>query len=369
MGRYIKKIEVEKFQDILDRTHNALIISHLNPDGDAVGSSMAMYNYLDGLGINCSVVLPSSYPDYLGFLDNKNPIKIFTKDSKAILDIINSADLVIALDFNQLKRVDELETHIANSSATKVLIDHHPFPVRESFDLVISNTEVSSTCELLFWLFNLMQETEKEVVESSNVLLDCGVRFNLSLDIAEPLYVGMMTDTNNFANSVSSDTLLMASRLIDLGVDKEKLQNLVFGGFSENRMRLMGHMLLNRMVVLEKYNAGFILFSKEDQERFNYNVGDSEGFVNLPLNIQGVFLSALFTEKEGEIRVSLRSTNDFSVNKFSKLHFNGGGHERAAGGRLNIKFDEVADYFEKALEQSYQNCICDNLCKDNLKSE
>lgn len=353
MGRYIKKIAVEKFQNIIGQAKKVLIISHLNPDGDAVGSSMAMYNYLEELGLNCTVILPSSYPEYLGFLDNKKPIKIYSKDDESILEDVNCADLVIALDFNQLKRADELEKIIGKSNAIKVLIDHHPSPVTDPFNLVISNTEVSSTCELLFWLFSLLEEAKGEN------------KFKLSVDVAESLYLGMMTDTNNFANSVSGDTFLMASNLIGFGVDKEKLQHFVFSGFSENRMRLLGHMLLNRMQVIEKYSAGFMLFSKEDQERFNYNVGDSEGFVNLPLNIKGVFLSALFTEKEGEIRVSLRSSNNFSVNKFSRLHFNGGGHERAAGGRLNINFDEVADYFKSALEQSFDKCIGNNQSSDD----
>jgi len=360
MRRYIKKREAERFNELIYKAQNVLIISHTSPDGDAVGSVTAMQNYLNCLKINSSVVLPNRYPDYLEFLDTKTSIKFFSTDHKRTLESIDNSDLIIVLDFNQLSRIDELGSYIANTSVPKILIDHHPSPEKDVFDLVISNTEVSSTCELLYWLISLLEEQKSEILTIEGVVLESINSCDLTLDVAESLYVGMMSDTNNFANSVSSATLLMASRLIDNGVDKEKLQNLVFGGFGENRMRLMGHMLLNKMVILKKYNAGFIMLSKEDQERFNYSDGDSDGFVNMPLNIKGVFVSALFTEKKDEIRVSLRSSNNFSVNNFSKLHFNGGGHERAAGGKLNIKFDMVADYFLAALEKSYNECFNNN---------
>lgn len=360
MRRYINKFEAEKFQDILTKAQNIVIISHANPDGDAVGSVTAMRNYLECQGINSTIILPNSYPEYLGFLDNKTPIKIFSQNGESALESIDNAHLIIALDFNQLQRVNELEQHILDSSAVKVIVDHHPFPEKEVFDLVISNTEVSSTCELLYWLFSLLEESRSEILTIEGVILGGTSSSTLSLDVSESLYVGMMTDTNNFANSVSSATLLMASHLIDNGVDKEKLQNLVLSGFNESRMRLMGQLLLNKMVVIEEFNAAFITLSKEDKERFKYKDGDSEGFVNLPLNIKGITISALFTENEDELRVSLRSSNNFSVNKFSKLHFNGGGHERAAGGKLNIKFKEVERYFRLALEKSYNECMENN---------
>ncbi len=145
-----------------------------------------------------------------------------------------------------------------------------------------------------------------------------------------------------------------------MGVDKELIQQRVFGGFSEGRMRLLGHLLLNKMVIIEKFNAGFITLTKEEQERFNFVEGDSEGFVNQPLSVQGVSISAFFMESDDHIRVSLRSNNNFSVNKLSRLHFNGGGHLRAAGGKLYIGLDEVEDYFVKALEKSYDICFVEN---------
>ena len=338
MSSYINREVAMSFESIVSKSTNIVIISHTNPDGDAVGSTTAMFNYLKNRGMNVKIVLPDKYPDYLSFLDKDGSVLFFSRDQGISLELIDKADLIIALDFNQLKRVSEMECHILDSSARKIMVDHHPLPDNDSFDLVISRTEVSSTCELLYWLF-------------------LGMSTDIPLDVAQSLYVGIMTDTNNFSNSVSWQTFHVASHLLKIGVDKEMLQHSVFGGFSEGRMRLMGHLLLNKMVVVEQYGAAYIALSREEQELFDFSEGDSEGFVNLPLNIKGVFVSALFTQKkDGNIRVSLRSVNDFSVNKLSRLHFNGGGHERAAGGRLEIPFESVGSYFRQALEKSYDQC-------------
>jgi phosphoesterase RecJ-like protein len=332
------------FEGLVKGVNKILIVSHMNPDGDAVGSTTALRNYLTGKGMNVRIALPNAYPDYLSFLDTNSDILIFSESPEATLEVIDSAELIIALDFNQINRIDEMGCHIMDSDARKVLMDHHPMPQNELFELVISDTDVSSTCELVY----------RYVYFSEG--MDVNAKSVLPSDVAESLYVGMMTDTNNFANSVNSHTFAMAAHLMRSGVDKERLQHLVFGGFSENRMRLMGHLLLNKMVVLDKYGVGYITLSAAEQKQFDFNNGDSEGFVNLPLNIKGVNVSALFTEKSDHARVSLRSVDDFSVNLFSRLHFNGGGHERAAGGRLTIPFEDIPGYLEKALEASFEEC-------------
>jgi phosphoesterase RecJ-like protein len=340
MKRYIDNDSVREFRRLVTKAGNVLIISHINPDGDAVGSVSAVKSYLFAMGIHSTVILPNRYPDYLEFLDNKDPFKIYSENPGEIIKLADSADLIIAVDFNKLERVDELESHILSSKADKILIDHHPHPDRENFSLIISQTEVSSTCELLFWLF-------KEIED------ECG---KIDKDVAVSLYTGMMTDTNNFSNSVSSSTFLMASDLLDRGVDKEYLQHMVFGGFSVSRMRLMGHVLLNKMVIIPDYGASYIVLTKKEMESFGFSEGDSEGFVNMPLNIKGVNIAALFTETDSHIRVSLRSADDFSVNRLSALHFNGGGHERAAGGKLYIPVEKAGEYFEKSLRESFLLC-------------
>ncbi len=333
--------QVTRFKEYLESSENIVILSHTNPDGDAVGSLTGMRKFLSLIDKKAVMVLPDEYPEYLSFLDSHKGILIYDNNRSEVDELLKRCDMIIAVDFNQLSRIDSLEKPVAGSMAKKVLIDHHPDPQEDIFDLVISYIDMSSTSELIYRLLTAIPEF-KSLVDAN---------------VAESLYVGMMTDTNNFSNSVTGSTFKMASDLLLLGVDKEALQQKVFGGFSENRMRLMGHALLNKMVIIDKFNVGYITISKEEQEHFNFVEGDSEGFVNLPLNINGIFISALFMEKDDHIRVSLRSINNFSVNKLSRIHFNGGGHLRAAGGRLYMDIDEVGSYFENALEQSFEECF------------
>lgn len=347
MKEYPKIAEAPHFQELINSAHNIVIISHTNPDGDAMGSVTGMKNFLTLTGRSVSIVLPDIFPEYLSFLDNDKSILVYESEMEKSVNVLKSADLIIALDFNQLKRAETLEKHVVDSSAKKILIDHHPDPQKDVFDLVISDTFVSSTSEIIYRLVRTL----------------IGYDEKIDLKVAEPLYVGMMTDTNNFSNSADSATFAMASDLLYAGVDKENLQHLVFGGFSEKRMRLMGHILLNKMVILEKFNAGYITLTLDEQKKFDFSEGDSEGFVNLPLNIKGVNISALFTEKKEHVRVSLRSVNDFSVNRLARLHFNGGGHERASGGKLFMNIADAGSFFEKSLEMSFNHCIN----SDNIK--
>ena len=222
---------------------------------------------------------------------------------------------------------------IGAASAGKVLVDHHPQP-DTIFDLIYSYPELSSTCELVYWIV-------KGLVQLY------GGQLPLAGGVA--LYTGMMTDTNNFSNSVLPSTFMMAGELMQMGVDKEMVQKMVFGGYSEERMRLMGHMLSVNMKMVPEYNAAVMVLTKEMKEKFSFSDGDSEGFVNLALNIKSVKVSAFFTEGDEFIRVSLRSKDDFSVNRLARESFNGGGHERAAGGRLYIPVAQVEEYFINSL--------------------
>lgn len=341
MKDFFSNEQIGRLSGFFSAANEVVILSHTNPDGDAIGSVVAMKRFLALAGKRSTIIIPNNHPEYLSFLDPEGEIIVFKENRKRAEGIIKSCDLILALDFNQLSRIDELEPIVRESLSHKVLVDHHPSPESEPFDLVFSETEISSNCELLYWLLTACKDGE------------------IPLEVAEPLYVGMMTDTNNFANSVLASTFKMASNLIEAGVDKERLQHLVFGGFSESRMRLMGHLLSEKMTVLPDVEAGFIMLSKEDQERFSFAEGDSEGFVNIPLSIKGINISALFTESEGVVRVSLRSSNDFSVNKMARRFFNGGGHERASGGKLFIPFDQVADYFMGSL----------NICIEEYRNE
>lgn len=332
-----QRAAIEMLAKHISASQRVIIITHTNPDGDAIGSSTAMYRYLKGSGKDVLVCTPNNHPDYLSFLDIDQSIASYSTKKSQIDEAIDKAQLIICQDFNNFKRIDDLATPVSKSGAKKVLIDHHPSPEYESFDIVISDTHKSSTCELVFNILN-----EIAILEGSQTI---------NSFIAEPLYVGLMTDTNNFANSVGAGTFLMASKIMELGVDKEALQHKVFGGFSENRMRLMGHVLLNKMVTFPEHHAACIILTAQELEEFGFKEGDTEGFVNMPLNIKGIEISALFTEQKEHIRVSLRSVNDFSVNRFSRSYFNGGGHERAAGGRLYMSIEEVESYFTSKLQE------------------
>ena len=341
----VEKIDsgvAEKFLEIVGRNSDILIVSHINPDGDAVGSVVAMQSYLEFKGKKAKIVLPGEYPQYLSLLDSNKSIIVYGREADYAESLLREADLIIVLDLNRLDRIDKMQSIVAGSRSIKILIDHHPQPVEEEFDLLISDETVSSTCELLFWLF----------CKCERILSGGGKVSHFPLDMAKALYVGVMTDTNNFSNSVSDSTFRMASELLGMGIDKEELQHLVFGGFSEERMRLMGYMLLNKMVILPEYKAGYMILTLEEQRMCRYEEGDSEGFVNLPLGIRGIEISALFTEKRDMVKVSFRSSNEFSVNKFAREFFNGGGHERASGGKLFMKIEEVPAYFEAKLSES-----------------
>ena len=334
-------IDTSSFEKILQEARDIVLIGHFNPDGDAVGSVTAAWHYLHARGKKARIILPSPYPVTLSFLDPDDPdgrIVIIEEQPAEARRLVAEADLIVCLDLNRLARTEYLEKDILSSKACKVLIDHHIAAETDRFDLVFSMIGVSSTCELLFWILMSLPE----------VAGDTG---RIPLPCAESLYVGMMTDTNNFVNSVYPDTFSMASLLIARGVDKDAMQDKVLNCYSESRTRLMGHMILDKMTLLPAYHAAYMTLSNEEKDRFHYLPGDSEGFVNLPLAIGEVKVSALFTENvDGKyIRVSLRSKGRIDVNRFASRFFQGGGHRNAAGGRLYLPMEAVPAYFEQAL--------------------
>lgn len=329
---------VEKFMDLLSESDKIAIIGHVNPDGDCIGSLTGLGGYLkENFGKEVTLIVPNDVPHFLAFLSEGHKIYTFNNNRIECEQVLSETQLVICMDLNSLRRLDELGEVVGKFQVPKVLIDHHLFP-DTIFDLTYSYHESSSTCELAYWMI-------KELVRLSNDKK--GISYNVALS----LYTGMMTDTNNFANSVLPSTFRMASELVSMGIDKDNLQSMVFGGYSETRMRFMGEMLLNNMTIFPDLNASVMVITKADKQKFNFVKGDSEGFVNLPLNIKNVQVSALFTEDDDYIRVSLRSKGDFSVNNLSGKYFNGGGHQRAAGGKLFIPISEVKEYFEKSLRE------------------
>ncbi|MCI2082130.1 MAG: DHH family phosphoesterase [Bacteroidales bacterium] len=333
-----------ELERLLEEKSDILLVGHFNPDGDSIGSMVAMHSYLDARGIRSTMVVPSSFPEFLHFLDPENEIRDFVRQPDAALKAIEGSDLFICLDFNSMSRVEGLEGPIRRNGSPRVVIDHHLGPELSDFVLAFSKSDISSACEVLFEVLMKMPDIDGKV---SNLPARC----------IEALYTGMMTDTNNYANSVFPSTMDMASMLLRTGLDKEKIQSAVFDNFSESRMHLMGYMLQKKMTVLPEQHTAYMILTKSEKDRFNYKEGDTEGFVNLPFAIRGVLVTALFTESDSFIRVSLRSKCSFSVNEFSKAYFNGGGHAKASGGRLYMPIEAIPHYFEKSIEKfiaSYQ---------------
>ena len=335
-------IHVAKLERIIAAARKAVVVSHHSPDGDAVGSTVACGLYLASRGVEVTLALPGAMPDNLTFLaPADHPLLIYEDTPEPIDAAIQVADTIFCLDFSGLSRTEHLEGPLRASRAVKVLIDHHASQETEPFDEVIATREVSSASELLFWILMQMPDVR---CDANRLPMPC----------LEALFTGMMTDTNNFANSVFPSTFEMASALIAAGVDKARLYQQIFNVFSESRMRLMGYLLKDKMTLVPEYGAAFMVLSEAEKQSYDYRPGDSEGFVNLSLSIASVRISALFTETpEGYIRVSLRSKIGTDVNVLARDYFNGGGHVNAAGGRLHIPVNEVAAYFLDSLQKHF----------------
>ena len=333
-------IDTQQLEAFLAEARDIVLIGHFNPDGDAIGSVTAAWHYLRARGKHPRIILPSPYPENMAFLDpDEEKILICEQDLAEARRLVAEADLLICLDLNRLARTEYLEADILATSARKVLVDHHIAAELDRFDLAFSTIDVSSTCELLYRILLSMPDI-------------AGDPARIPLRCAESLYVGMMTDTNNFSNSVYPGTFEMAARLIARGVDKDVMQEKVLSCYSVSRTRLMGHMVKDKMVILPRHKAAYMMLSNQEKKQYHFVPGDSEGFVNLPLTIADVEISALFTENDAGayVRVSLRSKSRVNVNRLAVRFFNGGGHRNASGGRLYMPLDEVPAYFEKALD-------------------
>ena len=326
--------ELEKLKNLLsDKNQKILITSHSNPDGDAIGSTLALFEYLQLAGFEVNCMVPNPYPSFLAWLNGNEDILVFENKTENSKKIINSADIIFSLDYNGYSRTGVMESHLRNAKAVKVLIDHHLEPEKH-FDISISKTETSSTSELIYDLIVFLGD--KELLNKS---------------IAEALYVGIITDTGSLSYSCNySNTYNIISHLIDLGIDGEAIHQLVYGTFSEQRLRLLAYCLGDRLTVLPQFKTAYIYLTKDDLERFNYQPGDTEGVVNYALTVQGIEFAALFTERDDYIRISFRSKGDFSVNDFARKYYEGGGHKKAAGGNSHKNMQETLNEFVEHLK-------------------
>ena len=331
----LPEAELTQLRSIIAAAADIVVIGHVNPDGDAIGSTLAWTNYLQSEGKSVSLIVPDKYPDFLNWLPNTDKILRHDKHPEKTELLVATADLIFCLDLNTLSRTEALADHIASAKAAKVLIDHHPNP-DDLFNLTISHPEMSSTSELVFRL-----------------VWQLGAFERLGHHFAVPCYCGMMTDTGGFTfNSTRPEIFFIISQLLTKGIDKDKIYRNVYNVASESKMRLWGYVLYEKMEYDATRHAAFFTLTRADLKRFNYIKGDTEGLVNMPLQIKGTRLSISLredTDKDNTVWVSLRSVDDFNCTEMAAAFFNGGGHFNASGGRLNCSIEEAAEITRKAI--------------------
>lgn len=341
----IPKVEVQKRYDdfskasqlaLLERIKNPsriLIVSHKNPDGDALGSSLGFRKVLESCGHQVKVFIPDEAPDSIKWLPGYKDVGIFERSPKAFPGFADDPDVIFFLDFNNLDRLGDMAEPIKVLSSFKILIDHHP--ANEPFaDLSIINTARGSTCEMIF-----------------HFLEDIGLLEHLDKDAATCLYTGIITDTLGLQVSSSyKEVYRIVGILVESGVSIEDVFNNVYNQFSLSRMQLLGYCLVNKLTLLPEYGVAYIWLTKSELAKYKHIKGDTEGFVNYPLSIRNICFTVLFTELDDEIKLSLRSKGNIPVNEFASKYFHGGGHRNAAGGRSSLSMSEVLDYFESKVK-------------------
>ncbi|MBI9062136.1 MAG: bifunctional oligoribonuclease/PAP phosphatase NrnA [Marinilabiliaceae bacterium] len=328
------KTAINSLKSYVNNAQRVVIVPHNNPDGDALGAALALCNVLKNMQKEAVVVSPNAFPDFLMWMHGADQVVIFERNRKKAKHLVEDADLVLLVDFNALSRMKNMQNIFNGVDTPRIMIDHHPYPEAETAQIQISVPEASSTCELLY-----------------NVLDAAGFSRYITKEAAECIYSGIMTDTGalNY-NSGRPETYLTVAELLRMGIDKDRIHHMIFHNNSFDRMRLLGHALGEKMVLIPELKAAYIYLSSEDLQKFNFKPGDTEGFVNQALWIEGVDVSALFTEKDDLVKISFRSRGDFPVNKFSEKCFNGGGHLNAAGGESRLPLNETLERFQTKLK-------------------
>lgn len=328
----IDENKIERLRAMINGVQRIVITCHKSPDGDALGSSLALCHVLRRLGKEATVVTPDMAPKSLEFIPGVRDLVVLTKHELRARHVLNDAQLIFCLDFNSMKRIDRLAELVEPLNIRRVLIDHHLNP-DDAFDLVISHPEASSTCELIF-----------------RVLMQLGLLRMMDRLTASCLYVGLMTDTGGFAYSCDNPEFyeIMAS-IMRRRIDRIGLYNKALNTFSADSLRLQGYAISEKMQLYSEQGASLIVLTKEELERFNYNRGDTETLVNKPLAIPGIYWSVFMREDADKIKISCRSQGDFSVSDICARYFNGGGHENAAGGEIVGTIDEAVAVFHQVL--------------------
>ena len=335
----IDKNRIEALRELFVEPRKVVVVGHTNPDGDAIGSSLALAEVLSQHGHKVTCTLPNNYPYYLRWIPNSDSIIIYRNDEAHLTEkALDEADVIVCADMNSLTRADALGEAVAkNSTATRVLIDHHLFPA-EGFDIVFSYPELSSTAFLMY-----------------NVIVGLYGKEAINQTVATQLYVGIMTDTGNFAFSALTPELFEAVAVLSAtGIDIPQIYNNVYNSFTEGRAKLFGYVINRKMKTLLGGRVAYMSLTEEEMRRFWFQQGDNEGFVNYPLTIKKMKMSAMFTAQQGFIRVSLRSRGNIDVDTFARRYFNGGGHKNAAGGKSFVSMEETIAHYIKSVNEYHE---------------
>jgi phosphoesterase RecJ-like protein len=332
LNKEIKEESIEKVKSYILNHDKFLIIGHISPDGDALGSCLALCHLLINMGKSARVIVPNVFPAFFKWMPRAESILQYDIHKTSAERIVDEAEVIFSLDFNALKRAGELGDVVGKSKALKVMIDHHLAP--ESYaDVTISVSKMSSTAELLY-----------------HVIVRMGFEDKINKEIATCIYAGMMTDTGGFTyNSNRRDIYLTIGNLLLTGIDKDEIYRKVNNNYSVSRMMLEGFVLNQKLRVWPLLNASLISVTREELKQYNYVSGDSEGFVNRPLQISNMRLSCFLREDKDMVKVSLRSVGDFPCNEMAAKFFNGGGHKNASGGEFYGTMEEAVAQYEKAI--------------------
>lgn len=327
------KTQIQKVGQMLSQPKNIALVSHKNPDGDTISTALAMMQYLRMKGHEVSILIPNQYPAYYAWMPGCQEFVIFDKEASLVREKLQNANLIFCLDFNKLNRTGNMTPDLINAKGIKIVIDHHLYP-SEEFDYYFTETDTSSTGELLYEFIVALEDQHL-----------------INKDIALSIYTAIMTDTGSFSyNCDNARTYMIVSELIQKGVEPALVHKLVYDTFTENRLRLLGFAISKRMLVWRDLRTAVIYLDKRDLNKFNYEVGDTEGVVNYPLSMEGVNLSILLTERDKLIRMSFRSKGKFSVNTLASEHFEGGGHKNAAGGTSTLTIAETLEKLKEVVE-------------------
>lgn len=334
LSKVIAQSNVDHVEKWFEKADKIVIVSHVSPDGDAIGSSLGLYHFLSSQDKTVHVIVPNAFPDFLRWMPGAKDIIQYNRYKEFADKLIQEADVICCLDFNVLSRIDEMEEAVRTSPARKMLVDHHLCP-GDFARIVISHPDISSTAELVFRL-----------------ICQLGNFSDISKEGAECIYTGMMTDTGGFIyNSNNREIYLIIGELLSKGIDKDEIYRNVYNNNSEGRLRLQGYVLYEKMQLYPQFKSALISLSREEQKRFQYAKGDTEGLVNIPLSIKDICFSAFLREdtEKDMIKISLRSVGTFPCNQVATKYFNGGGHLNASGGEFYGTLDEAIELFKRAL--------------------